>query len=185
MYIARADVDFLLFTLCSDNFGLIIFLFSYTVSYSRRTPVVLPSYSLSSSNFLQSYGDISPKLPGTRLFALFYLFVTIVTTGKALSAFGTLFETEDDTNQKLLNKQLDEHFLAGLDQDGGGEVSEFEYLSAMLVLLEYVEQDDINRVMKAFRKLDTDGSCTLSVSDLKHNLKRNRMKKKGGNISRQ
>ena len=121
------------------------------------------------------YGDVSPKLPGTRVFALIYLFVAIITTGKALSAFGSLLEVSDDgINDQLLNKKLDAKFLDQLDQDGTGEVSEFEYLSAMLVLLEYVEQDDIERVMKAFRKLDKDGSCSLSVTDLKSNLKLNR-----------
>ena len=71
---------------------------------------------------------------------------------------------------QLLNKKLDEKFLISLDQDGTGEVSEFEYLSAMLVLLEYVEQDDIDRVMNSFRKLDVDGSGSLTVDDLKLNL---------------
>ena len=122
------------------------------------------------------YGDVSPNVPATRGFALVYLFVAIVTTGKALSAFGSLLEADDDTQQKLLNKKLDEKFLISLDQDGTGEVSEFEYLSAMLVLLEYVEQDDIDRVMKAFRKLDKDGSCSLTVADLTKNLKSNRNK---------
>ena len=71
---------------------------------------------------------------------------------------------------QLLNKKLDEKFLISLDQDGTGEVSEFEYLSAMLVLLEYVEQDDIDRVMNSFRKLDVDGSGSLTVDDLTLNL---------------
>ena len=70
----------------------------------------------------------------------------------------------------MLNKKLDEKFLISLDQDGSGIVSEFEYVSAMLVLLEYVEQDDIDRVMKAFRKLDVDGSGSLTVEDLASTL---------------
>ena len=109
------------------------------------------------------YGDVSPQVPITRCFALFYLFAAIVTTGKALSAIGGVLEAKDSTQDKLLNRSLDENFLSSLDSGGDGDVSEFEYLTAMLVLLEYVEQDDIDRVMKSFRKLDRDGSKTLSL----------------------
>ena len=72
----------------------------------------------------------------------------------------------------------DENFLNSLDNDVDGEVSEFEYLSAMLILLEYCEQDDVDRIMKSFRKLDRDGSKSLDISDLKQNLKSNRKKNK-------
>ena len=112
------------------------------------------------------YGDVSPLDPVTRGFSLVYLFASVVCMAKALSAFGSLLEVDDGHAASLLNRKLDEKFLVSLDSDGTGEVSEFEYLSAMLVLLEYVEQDDIDNVMKAFRKLDTDGSGTLTVDDL-------------------
>ncbi len=112
------------------------------------------------------YGDVSPLEPVTRGFSLVYLFASVVCMAKALSAFGSLLEADDGHAASLLNRKLDEKFLVSLDSDGTGEVSEFEYLSAMLVLLEYVEQDDIDDVMKAFRKLDTDGSGTLTVDDL-------------------
>jgi Ca2+-binding EF-hand superfamily protein len=112
------------------------------------------------------YGDISPQEPVTRAFSLLYLFVSVVCMAKALSAFGSLLEADDGHAESLLNRKLDETFLMSLDSDGTGEVSEFEYLSAMLVLLEYTEQDDIDGIMKAFRKLDADGSGSLSVDDL-------------------
>jgi len=114
------------------------------------------------------YGDVSPLVPVTRGFALVYLFFSVVTMGKALSAFGSLLEADDGHKESLLNRKLDEKFIISLDQDGTGEVSEFEYLSAMMVLLEYVQQDDIDNVMKAFRKLDIDGSGSLTVEDLSH-----------------
>ena len=39
------------------------------------------------------YGDVSPLLPATRGFALLYLFVAVITMGKALSAFGSLLDS--------------------------------------------------------------------------------------------
>ena len=48
----------------------------------------------------------------------------------------------------------------------------------MLVRMEYAAADDIERVMKSFRRLDKDGSGTLEVKDLTGNLKSNRRKAK-------
>ena len=67
---------------------------------------------------------------------------------------------------KILGKKPDAAFLQSLDKDGSGDVTELEYLSAMLVRLQFVEQDKIDQIMKAFHKLDADGSGTLSIDDL-------------------
>ena len=48
----------------------------------------------------------------------------------------------------------------------------------MLIRLNHVDEDQIDRIMKAFRKLDTDGSGSLNVKDLAGNLKSERNKTK-------
>merc|ERR1712146_233863 len=83
-----------------------------------------------------------------------------------------------DQAQNILDKKLTADFLMSLDMDGSGDVTEFEYLSAMLIRLNHVDEDQIDRIMKAFRKLDVDGSGSLSVKDLAENLKSQRKKKK-------
>ncbi len=125
------------------------------------------------------YGDISPKSEGAMIFFLIYAFLAIYSCAKLLGAIGSLIiGNEDDTTKRVLGRRLDADFLMTIDRDGDGKVSEFEYLSAMLVRMEYAAADDIERVMKSFRRLDKDGSGTLEVKDLTDNLKSNRRKAK-------
>lgn len=56
--------------------------------------------------------------------------------------------------------------LLAMDADGDGQVSKLEYLSYMLVKMNKVEQDDIDRILTQFRKLDRDGSGVLDKNDL-------------------
>ena len=68
--------------------------------------------------------------------------------------------------QAILGKKPDAAFLRSLDTDGSGDVTEMEYLSALLVRLQFVEQEQIDLIMKSFMKLDVDGSGTLTIEDL-------------------
>ena len=47
-----------------------------------------------------------------------------------------------------------------------------------LVQLNHVDEDQIDSIMKAFRKLDTDDSGSLSVTDLAGNLQSEKKKRK-------
>ena len=104
----------------------------------------------------------------------------MLTTANALSTMGDALvnATGSDQVKSILDKKLTAEFLMSLDMDGSGDVTEFEYLSAMLIRLNHVDEDQIDRIMKAFRKLDTDGSGSLNVKDLAGNLKSERNKTK-------
>ena len=52
----------------------------------------------------------------------------------------------------------------------------------MLVRLKYIDGKDVDQIMSTFRKLDGDGSGTLSVADLAANLKSSRVAKDKENI---
>ena len=114
------------------------------------------------------YGDISPKLEGTRLFGCFYVFMVVAVTARIVGKISDVFLSGDGARdvQAILGKKPDAAWLRSLDTDGSGDVTEIEYLSAMLVRLQYVEQDKIDQILKAFHKLDTDDSGTLSIEDL-------------------
>ena len=158
------------------------------------------------------YGDVAPTTDGTKIFSVFFLVLAVITTANALSTLGDALMSSpgSDAVTNLLGKKLDADFIMSLDMDGSGEVSEYEYLAAMvslyffiffvvclvlpnffwclflfsclgfiqLVQLNHVDEDQIDSIMKAFRKLDTDGSGSLSVTDLAGNLQSEKKKRK-------
>lgn len=128
------------------------------------------------------YGDISPTTDGTKIFSMFFLVFAVITTANALSTVGDALMASPgkDAATAILARKLDAEFLMSLDMDGSGDVTEFEYLAAMLIQLNHVDEDQIDSIMKAFRKLDIDGSGSLSVSDLANNLKSERKKRLKG-----
>jgi hypothetical protein len=128
------------------------------------------------------YGDLTPETPETKVFGMFYLLVSVVVTAKSLSHLGdwVLSLGHVDLASSVLDRSLTQEYLMSLDVDGNGQVSEFEYLSAMLVRLKYLEGKDLDQIMATFRKLDGDGSGTLSVADLAANLKSSKTTKRRG-----
>ena len=126
------------------------------------------------------YGDLTPESQGTKWFGMLYLLISVVVTAKSLSLLGdwVLNLGHVDLASSVLDQKLSEEYLLSLDEDGNGQVSEFEYLTAMLVRLKYVQGQDIDRIMKTFRKLDKDGSGTLSVADLAANLRTSKVAKR-------
>jgi len=126
------------------------------------------------------YGDIAPTTDGTKIFSMFFLVFAVITTANALSTVGDALMSSpgNDAASELLTRKLDAEFLMSLDLDGSGDVTEYEYLTAMLIQLNHVDEDQIDGIMKAFRKLDQDGSGSLSVPDLAGNLRSEKKKRK-------
>jgi voltage-gated potassium channel Kch len=126
------------------------------------------------------YGDISPSTDSGKIFCIFFLIFAVITTANALSTLGDSLVTTTGNDQvmNILDKKLTAEFLMSLDLDGSGDVNEYEYLSAMLIRLNHVDENQIDSIMKAFHKLDQDGSGSLSVKDLASNLKSERKKKR-------
>jgi voltage-gated potassium channel Kch len=126
------------------------------------------------------YGDISPSTDGGKIFCIFFLIFAVITTANARSTLGDSLVTTTGNDQvmNILDKKLTAEFLMSLDADGSGDVNEYEYLSAMLIRLNHVDENQIDSIMKAFHKLDQDGSGSLSVKDLASNLKSERKKKR-------
>ena len=126
------------------------------------------------------YGDTSPSTDEGKIFCCFFLIFAVITTANALSTMGDALIPSAGADQasNILDNRLTADFLLSLDMDGSGDVTEYEYLSAMLIRLNHVDEHQIDSIMKAFRKLDVDGSGSLSVKDLAGSLKSERRKKK-------
>ena len=82
------------------------------------------------------YGDIAPTTDGTKIFSMFFLVFAVITTANALSTVGDALMSSpgNDAASELLTRKLDAEFLMSLDLDGSGDVTEYEYLTAMVSL---------------------------------------------------
>jgi hypothetical protein len=80
------------------------------------------------------YGDISPTTDGNKIFCCFFLVFAVITTANALSTVGDALMSAPGEDQigQILDKKLDAEFLMSLDMDGSGDVTEYEYLAAMV-----------------------------------------------------
>lgn len=107
------------------------------------------------------FGDLSPKSEGARIFAIFFLPLSVVSV-----AHGVGSVLEEISKRKVLKTKISMKELLDMDANGDGKVSQLEYLSYMLVKLNKADQDDIDGILAQFRKLDRDGSGELDRDDL-------------------
>lgn len=107
------------------------------------------------------FGDLSPKSPSARVFAVFYMPLAVVSVAHGVgSMLGEI------NKRKVLKANISMEELFDMDADGDGTVTQLEYLSYMLVKLSKADEDDIKTILAQFRKLDRDGSGVLNQKDL-------------------
>jgi len=115
------------------------------------------------------YGDISPQTQGGRGLALLFLpfavvFVSTQLGGVSDAVFGG---GGDDKLAKLLELDLSLEGLLAMDEDGDGEITEYEFIRHMLVVSGMGDKDAIDALHKRFEEMDEDGSGALTADDLK------------------
>lgn len=73
---------------------------------------------------------------------------------------------EEGKMEKLLKMDLSLEAMIEMDEDGDGEVDEYEFLKFMLVTSGLVEESAIDMMHQTFQTLDADGSGSLDMDDL-------------------
>ncbi|GLE01321.1 hypothetical protein PINS_up010151 [Pythium insidiosum] len=107
------------------------------------------------------FGDLSPKSEAARIYAIFYLPLSVVSVAHAIGSI-----IEEIGRRRVMKSKISMKELLAMDSDGDGKVSKLEYLSYMLVKLGKADQDDIDGILAQFGKLDKDGSGELDKEDL-------------------
>ena len=74
---------------------------------------------------------------------------------------------EDIKMKKLMNADLSLEALLAMDEDGDGEITEYEFLRFMLVQCEMADAAVLEMLHEKFCELDEDGSGALDADDLK------------------
>lgn len=113
------------------------------------------------------YGDFTPTSPDMRLFSVFFIPLSVGLMGAIMGTVADSFmnmglkKREED----LFKMNLNQEDFEKMDNDGDGEVTKIEFLSFMLVTLEKVDQDTVNKILNLFEKLDDNGNGVLDKGD--------------------
>ena len=130
------------------------------------------------------YGDVYIATEGGRIWSCFHILISVVMVGEGISTIGVLQTERSEEMDRLeqLNRKLDANMLDSLlecaaelratNEDTGADadasqVSELEFVLAMLLQLGVCKWSNVRPIIKKFRALDTDGSGMLGKSDLK------------------
>lgn len=111
---------------------------------------------------------MAPSTQTGRLLATFFIPISVAAMGHWLSLVaGYIIDRKQSKfRQQMATKELTLEDLDIMDEDGDGEVTRVEFLEFMLVAMNKVDQDTLQNLRVFFRRLDTDGTGTLSKEDL-------------------
>ena len=113
------------------------------------------------------YGDFTPIGDWNKLWVCAYILLGVTCISAAIAQVGTLHLTirAYKRMEVLQNKQLALSLIAQLDSKARG-VDKFEFLAAMLLVLEKVEPSEISEILSQFDELDTNKTGLVSTNDV-------------------
>jgi len=114
------------------------------------------------------YGDYAPVSQQGRLLTIFFIPLAVGAMGHFLSSVAeAIMDTRARTvRQNLAMQELSPDDLEIMDTDGDGVVTRAEFLEYMLVALNKVDKEFIEELRDHFKRLDVDGTGSLSKNDL-------------------
>jgi potassium channel subfamily K, other eukaryote len=120
------------------------------------------------------YGDLTPQMQSTRLFAVLFIPLAVGAMGHFL---GTVANFIVDQRTRVHHKRLWKHELTVEDlrtmsSSEDGTVTELDFLVFMLQAMKKVDSDLIDKIREHFRNLDLTHSGTLVRGDLELMAKR-------------
>ena len=115
-------------------------------------------------------GDIVPQsIAGQTLFVVYIPFAVVFVSSTVMNLGRCMLMSSENESalDKLLKKDLSLEALLAMDEDGDGEITEYEFLRFMLGTAEIVDEEVLDAIHACFEKLDADGGGTLNAEDLK------------------
>ena len=114
------------------------------------------------------YGDIHPQSRVGKVVATLWL--VLVTTGFVM-VLGKYGEWRALVQQKKLVKEIaggkmSKDVWEDVDRDHDGQISEVEFLAGALIRMGKCSKEDVDGIMKSFKKLDKDNSHSVDRSEI-------------------
>lgn len=160
--------DFCLFFCKEGPILIFILLLSIVMGHQEGWSYVDTFYYAIITTTTVGYGDITPQTQSMRLFAVFFIPLSVAVLASILGRIaGFYMQRQAAKHEKnFLEKELTLADLAAMDADGDGSVSLDEFLSFMLVAMQKVDKEAVDGLIEIFKRLDADGSGTLQKADL-------------------
>lgn len=133
-------------------------------------------------------GDVAPASQAARLFAVFFIPLSVAILGEILSIVGGFLITNaaHKAEHDFLSRDMTFEDLKTMDDNNDGQVSEVEFLSHMLVSMDKCDIELIDELRELFLQLDAQGNGVLEPRDLEllAQRKRNRLRQIGSTVRR-
>ena len=113
-------------------------------------------------------GDEYPEHEWSKFICIFYVPLAVAFGGSFLGQIATAYvdKRNDEMEAQFLGRALNESALEKMDSNRDHIVTKDEFLIYMLKTLDKVEQDDIDKILELFDKLDKDSSGSLTKEDI-------------------
>lgn len=144
-----------------------MFVMYYTSPPEQDLDFIRSFYWAAQTCVTMGYGDITPIGDWNKLWVSCYILFGVTCVSAAIAQIGTLHLTirAYKRMEVLHNKQLALSLIAQLDSQDRG-VDKFEFLAAMLLVLEKVEPSEISEILSQFDELDVTHSGLVSTNDV-------------------
>ena len=144
-----------------------MFVMYYTAPPEQDMDFISSFYWAAQTCATIGYGDIIPIGDWNKLWVCAYILFGVTCVSAAIAQIGTLHLTirAYKRMEVLQNKQLSLSLIAQLDAKGHG-VDKFEFLAAMLLVLEKVEPSEISEILSQFDELDQHNTGVVSTHDI-------------------
>lgn len=113
-------------------------------------------------------GDFAPSTRAARLWAIFFIPLSVATAGELLSSLATALvqRRQKAIFRTLMERDLTLQHLQAMDLDSSGRVSREEYVQFMLLEMGHVSLEEIQELKAQFERLDVAKSGYLDQVDL-------------------
>jgi len=114
------------------------------------------------------YGDVTPRTEGGRWLACLFVPFAVFYVSAQLSAISQILigNSTDSKLEAFLKMDLSLEALLAMDEDGDGEIDEYEFIRFMLVSADMASAELLDSLHARFQAMDEDGSGFLSADDI-------------------